>query len=579
MNQQRRMARLGVLFDKDAAERRWRAGVNVFERYVEELLEQEGLPFHWFEHPKEIAASDCDLWLIALEPAAPLEEWLLPFLRQGGAALSFGGLNRLAASGEAYAVRAAGSGTMEWTRGDGVMRRLKALEATPWIAREGGTVSAADSFPAAPLKFVSGGTLQETNGVHRVRVGAGVAERWAVDLCPTVVGIQQGGGPVTEDGLPAPDGTADLDDGILKADDRCGLDWREDREATESGCLYFSRPYADWWRELLTERLIRISLERGLTLPFVGKWPEGIPAVALISHDSDMNSVAAAETTLTVTKHAGIRTTWCMIEPGYPREWYDRIAHAGHEIAFHYNAVHLEGKSWDEADFARQLEHLKQSSGAKDIVSNKNHYTRFEGWGDLFAWCERYGIASDQTRGPSKRGNVGFLFGTCQPYFPIAGHDLRNRRYDVLEVGFATQDLDIGTWADRSVIRPFLSTALDTEGAAHFLFHQHWLHEKPAAREALLATVREARSMGIPFWTNRDVNEWMRARRKARIEGIGMDGVPRVGSASTDYRFVVWVPLEIGAAADAGADAEAEAAVSVKYGLACRKYVIGEERL
>ncbi|MFX9665028.1 hypothetical protein ABTO78_20435, partial [Acinetobacter baumannii] len=91
---------------------------------------------------------------------------------------------------------------------------------------------------------------------------------------------------------------------------------------------------------------------------------------------------------------------------------YDRIRAEGHEVAFHYNAVEADEGIWDEAEFSRQLDWLKRAAGTPSVASNKNHLTRIEGWGELFRWCEKYGIEADQTRGPSKKGNVGFIFGT-----------------------------------------------------------------------------------------------------------------------------------------------------------------------
>lgn len=119
-------------------------------------------------------------------------------------------------------------------------------------------------------------------------------------------------------------------------------------------------------------------------------------------------------------KEQDVRTTWCMIEPGYSPEIYDEIRRDGHELAFHYNAVTADNGYWDEAEFRRQFDWLKAAAGRDSIVSNKDHYTVFHGWGELFGWCESVGIQVDQTRGPIKRGDVGFLFGTCHPYRPIA---------------------------------------------------------------------------------------------------------------------------------------------------------------
>src|SRR5690606_36114699 len=123
--------------------------------------------------------------------------------------------------------------------------------------------------------------------------------------------------PVLEDGIPAPDGSAAIHEGILKADDGIELDWHYDRKYTKTGMPYFAYPYADYWREMLLSHLIRCALSRGLTLPFLHSWPEGTEHVALISFDSDFNIDETAATTLDVLKKLEVPSTWCMIEPGY----------------------------------------------------------------------------------------------------------------------------------------------------------------------------------------------------------------------------------------------------------------------
>ncbi|MER3404687.1 MAG: hypothetical protein C4289_05575, partial [Chloroflexota bacterium] len=62
------------------------------------------------------------------------------------------------------------------------------------------------------------------------RYGRGPALYCGVDLAATVLQIQLGR-PIYHDGLPAPDGTAPVDDGILKTDDGTVLDYERDRIA------------------------------------------------------------------------------------------------------------------------------------------------------------------------------------------------------------------------------------------------------------------------------------------------------------------------------------------------------------
>src|SRR5690606_41341508 len=133
----------------------------------------------------------------------------------------------------------------------------------------------------------------------------GIAD-WAVDLPYTVVGLQQGTRPVHSDGLPAPDGTAGIDDGILKADDGFEMDWDVDRLATETGERYFAHPYADWWKEVLLQSLLRTVIDREWTLPFVDYWPSGISQVAMISLDSDWNVDESAETPLRLLRECRV---------------------------------------------------------------------------------------------------------------------------------------------------------------------------------------------------------------------------------------------------------------------------------
>ncbi len=557
------MARVGVLFDAAFAVERHAAGLNTFQAYLREILAHAGLPFDWFDTPSAALSrsrreAPLDLLIVALaRDDADTARSVLRFAEQGGAVVLLANLDSLAPALGCRAGAPVGVGYA----GLADHKPLRFLAAAPWHVA-GGPASTEGVLHAGAPAGPTVGPL-----IVRAGVGAGLVERWAVDVATTVTLLQQGVGPVTQDGMPAPDGSAPLDEGILKADDGFALDWVHDRAVTATGQPYFAHPYADVWREAFISRLIRLALARKQTLPFIDYWPAGVSCVATISHDSDLNTDESAETTLAVLQEAGIQSTWCIIEPGYSPSIYARVLAAGHELAFHYNAVVHEGQRWDEADFHRQFNWFKQAAGLERVISNKNHYTRFEGWGELFRWLEADGIELDQTRGPSKRGNVGLLFGTCHPYFPIAWHDEANRLYDVIELGFLTQDMDLGNWADSSVIGPFLDQTQSARGVAHFLFHPVHLHARAPVRAAFHRVVEEARRRGFVFWPSRQINEWTRARRKLRIEAIDQAGDAVVSGASVAGRVaaqaVVWAPVS--------AEAIAEAGVEQRFGVWCRR--------
>jgi hypothetical protein len=558
------LARLGILFDQSTAVSRWRYGINTYQKYLGEILSHAGMTYEWLLNSRDIATSQCDIIIAAVaDEGKDTCSALLDYARAGGILISYAELHSLA---DSLGFRRDNSVEVGYAKCPATDKlnsgciQLRFLHAIPWFNKnkpvtginEKGTIHYLHSH----LNPV--GTL-----LHQVEYGCGRIDRWSVDIPQTIVRMQQGIHPVLEDGVPAPDDSGNVNEGILKADDAIAFDWVQDRIHTETGNPLFPFPQADLWREQLLSHLIGAALERGLTLPFLGYWPEGISNVAMISHDSDGNEDEHALTTLELLDETKVHSSWCMLEPGYSYPVYEKVKAAGHELAFHFNALEEDGGAWTEDEFARQFQWLKCAADLSSVVSNKNHYTRFEGWGGLFEWCEKNGLQSDQTRGPSKLGNAGFLFGTCHPYFPMAWFNEKNRLYNVLEISFLTQDMDLGKWADSSIIIPCLEQVERVGGIAHFLFHQVHIHNKAAVRDSFRELVKVARSRGFVFWTGDKVNEWHRARRLTRVVGLTDQGNVEVEHAPEG--IIVWIPV-----AD---DTASESSVAVEWHLGhkCRK--------
>lgn len=341
-------------------------------------------------------------------------------------------------------------------------------------------------------------------GMVERTLGEGRCVLIAPDVIGSIVRIQQGTA-VTRDGVPARDGTAVVSDGLLKCDDGMVLDWIFDRQEVPgtTGLRCFLEPIADHWRSVLLRTIFYLAREHDVPLVLLWLYPRNLPALGHLSHDSDHNVPELAKRLLEVTAEEEAPATWCIILPGYSPEIIEAIKGGGHELATHYDAMDHE---WSEAEFDSQWRALCEQFGEKP-VSNKNHYTRWEGDTEFFEWCVTRGLQLDGSKGPSKFGEAGFNFGTSLPYFPVAPD---GTPLDILELPFLTQDL--GIFITDEVIPSLVKGVLGSHGVMHLLFHPSHIGRDTVA-EALRKAVRAGRAAGMEWWTSRQINDWERARR------------------------------------------------------------------
>ncbi len=345
------------------------------------------------------------------------------------------------------------------------------------------------------------------------RYGKGYTVALAADLIGSIVLIQQGI-PVTQDGQPAPDGSAPIDDDILKTEDGFVLNWEWDRTPIIPDTQpVFLEPITDELRELIIKAILRCFEVKSRTTPILWYYPRGLKSIAMMSHDSDHNDQQLARSLLEVTDHLDIKTTWCIIYPGgYTPEFYQTLQDRDYEIALHFDALTKKTyTSWTRDDFNYQHQWLIREADISKLKSNKNHYTRWENRLEFFHWCQAKGIEVDQSKGPSKLGTIGFPFGGSHPWYPI---DDNGKRINVLEINMLTQDLVItcpvfyGRGLVDSVSRHY--------GIAHFLFHPAHI-EKPGVRESVIDVVEYAHLQGMEWWTSQKIGDWEQKRRQIRI--------------------------------------------------------------
>ncbi len=485
--------------DAAAAGRAW------FAPYVCEILAHAGITFD-VAGSGELVAGLASHRLLLLPYDAPLDtvarNAVASFARHG-AILGIGGPSGLDAI---FGVRS--TGTLGESYGQVVSDDVITGGVTSSLHCWGGVTVTANNGTRVLLRQREGSAPLLCRTQRAVLIAA--------DLPGTLVHLQQGI-PIHQDGAPAPDGSAAIDDGILKTDDGMVLDWVQDR-STVDGQSCFLEPVGDDWRDLLLRSICSLCLEIGEPLPVLWYWPDDLPAVALLSHDTDGNVEALAWQELAAVERHGIQSSWCFIRypETYPLRFYQTVAAHGHEVCLHYDAHSpaYPDATFSEPNFQAQLRWLRELLPASPITSNKNHYLRWEGWTEPFRWMAAAGITVDQCKGPSKTGNCGFIFGGSHPWRPLedAAHGSQFR--DVLEINLFAQDLIVA--APPELAEPLVLRTRARGGVAHFLFHPAHV-AKPGIADAMGHLITFAQAQGLQWWTSARIGRWEHARRGIRL--------------------------------------------------------------
>ena len=484
--------------------------------YLAEILERAGVFFRKISPaglPTLAGQSDCLVLLAGdLRLTEEQREALVTFVDSGGSLIGIGGTSGV---NEVFGVTARRPLMEGW---------IQVTVADHPVTSD--LQSSLHVFGGYAVSVGSGKSLAEIDSGRQGAKGSAIVENsfgkgrallLAPDLIFSVVHIQQGL-PVLQDGTPSPDESAPVNDGELKAEDGLVLDWERDRTPmTPDDVPVFLEPVSDELREIILRSIFHVARQKELSLPVLWYWPRGLQAVGHISHDTDGNDPKKAWASLDVMNRAQVKSTWCTLYPGgYPREFYEALKDQDFEIALHYDARSGgEETSWSKENFVLQHDWLLKEAGLKKITSNKNHYTRWEQRLDFFRWCEEVGIQSDQTRGPSKHGTIGFPLGGSQPFFPWDDEGPTPRRLNVLEVNLLTQDLVVVCPEEYG--KQLFDSAVRHHGVAHFLFHPAHIVKPPVA-EALCRLVDYGKSQGIEWWKSDEIYDWEIRRRSVTAE-------------------------------------------------------------
>lgn len=479
--------------------------------YVSEVLRRAGLFFEPLPPGRLEDLPERSPGIVLLAGDLPLtarqRETLATWVKGGGSLLGLGGTSGL---DEVFGVKGEHPLAEGWLKaGPGDHPVTRGLRSSLHVF---GGYTFIPGSATALANVEAGNQAARGSALFENRFGLGRAILLGPDLIFSIVHIQQGLS-VLQDAKPPPDGSAPVNDGVLKAEDGLVLDWQRDRTpAAPDSSPIFLEPVSDELRELVLRSLFHLARQQGLLLPVLYYWPRGLEGVGLISHDTDGNEPAKASALLEVMRRCQAQSTWLLLYPGgYTPDFYRQLKEHGFEIGLHYDAMtggpHT---AWSRENFFLQYRWALQTTGLRHLCSNKNHYTRWESRLDFWRWCEEAGLHSDQTRGPSKKGTIGFPLGGSQPYFPLDDEAVSPRLLNVLEVNLLTQDLVVTCPPEYGT--QLIDSALRHHGVAHFLFHPaHIL--KPGVAERLTSLINYGRTQRLEWWTNEQIYQWEILRR------------------------------------------------------------------
>jgi hypothetical protein len=386
-------------------------------------------------------------------------------------------------------------------------------------------LTGADTFP---IHFFSGQTAQaveattvaavwDRHGRPTGRTGISVyhgSGGTAIFIAPaigaTAVRIRQGC-YVDTDGVSAPDGSADLADGVLRSEDGAVLDWHLDRSGgTEEEAPAFLHPPVDRLAAAVVRAAVYAAKRAGLALALMWYYPRNEPAAGIVSFYTDGTDPQNAVNILHQANLVGLRGTWCVSHPGYTPDMYRVLRKRGHEVAIQFEAPGP--GSWEKERLKVQGTQICRTAGMREAASVLAGEGRWEGRNVFYEWCAELNYRAEIGRGPSKAGNVGFPFGTCHPFRPMRPD---GTCYSAVSIPFIARDPGLTCSSARCLA--LVEAVASHYGVAHFNFGTQGF-ERPEVSAAFRNIVAHGRANGIDWMTAEEAASFERARRTVKAE-------------------------------------------------------------
>ncbi len=290
-----------------------------------------------------------------------------------------------------------------------------------------------------PITFFGGGrthpgealTLAQTEGGAPGITRSGHAWYFAPDLGRTF-GHMMMGRAVETDAIGPGDGSADTDDGILRAEDGAMLSFDRDRRRVEgSSTPVFAQPFVDSLRDLWMRCILQACAGRNVCPPILWQWPNNAESVATTSIDCDELELELLARTGQALSKFGIKAAWMVPTPGFSHEAYRALRKTDHNIGLLYSP---EGEDFQEDQLRIQSLTIARAAGLASPSCLRPSNGQWRGSVHPYQLAEEGGFRAVLSKGGRQPGTSGFLFGTSRPFMPRRRN---GRPIRVLEIPYA----------------------------------------------------------------------------------------------------------------------------------------------
>ncbi len=239
------------------------------------------------------------------------------------------------------------------------------------------------------------------------------------------------------------------------------------------------------------------------------------------------------------------------------REEAQAIIANGHEPSLHYNFIDNFGPlAFTEADIKDQMDAFYKHFGFYPVCT-VNHWCRWTGWADTAKWMQSAGGKADNSYihhplpplNPANR--LGFVFGTCFPFYFYDDYKGENKRLDFLEepitayeVGYSATDV-----TDFDIVHKVIDVATKYHLVMDMFFHPINVYNHPACRSAIEEILRYIEEKGIiaVHRGNDGVWEWWDKRSKSQVYDIIVDEDNISFKTCCEYKdgMIVKLPMKL----------------------------------